>query len=121
MELSPTERPRAEHLEALMNLTQSGLEREWLAFVADRGQRLPDRAQALIRTASTRPDFTYDDARCAVYIDGAPHQYPDRAARDADIDDRLFALGWSVVRFAAADDWAKVLDAHPGTFGHPTR
>ncbi|MGO9584415.1 MAG: helicase-related protein, partial [Acidimicrobiales bacterium] len=117
MELSPTERPRTEHLEALRRLTQSGLEREWLTFVADRGQRLPDRAQTLIEAARTRPDFSYDDARCAIYVDGPVHEYPDRAARDAEAADKLFALGWSVVRFAAAADWARILDAHPGTFG----
>jgi len=121
VEFSPTERPRAEHLEALGRLCQSGLEREWLALVADRGQRLPNRAQALIEAAGTRPDFLYEDARCAVYVDGAPHQYPERAARDLEVDERLFALGWSVVRFPAADDWAKILDSHPGTFGRAAR
>ncbi len=121
MELSPTERPRAEHLGELRRLAQSGLERDWLAFVDDRGQRLPDRAQVLIEAASTRPDFVYEDARCAVYVDGPPHEYPHRAERDARAADRLFAIGWSVVRFAEADDWAKVLDAHPGTFGRPAR
>jgi len=75
----------------------------------------------LVEAAGTRPDFVYEDARCAVYVDGPAHEYPHRAERDARTADRLFAIGWSVVRFAEADDWAKVLDAHPGTFGRPAR
>lgn len=121
VDVSPTERPRSEHLGELRRLAQSGLERDWLAFVDDRGQRLPDRAQVLIEAVGTRPDFVYEDARCVVYVDGPPHEYPHRAERDARAADRLFAIGWSVVRFAEADDWAKVLDTHPGTFGRPAR
>ena len=56
--------------------------------------------------AGTRPDFLYDDDHVAIYVDGPHHEYPHRAERDHDAEDRLFAHGWSVLRFGLRDDWA---------------
>ena len=114
---SPAAVTRSEHLEQLARLADSDLEREWLDLVADGGHGLPDRAQALMADAGTRPDFVYDDAHVAVYVDGPHHLYPNRAARDADAANKLFARGWTVVRFKAHDDWPALLAKHLGTFG----
>jgi very-short-patch-repair endonuclease len=118
---SPGPRPRNDHLEALGRQAGSDLERDWLALVASRGHRLPDRAQFLMADAGTRPDFVYDDSHVAVYVDGPHHLYPHRAERDAEAEDRLFAKGWTVVRFAANDDWKATLSRHLGTFGRPAQ
>jgi very-short-patch-repair endonuclease len=116
---SPGPKPRGEHLDALSRQAGSDLERDWLELVASRGYRLPDRAQALMADAGTRPDFVYDDSHVAVYVDGPHHLYPHREARDATAEERLFAKGWTVVRFAAADDWEATLNRQLGTFGRP--
>ena len=114
---SPGAPGRGEHLGQLSRQAGSDLERDWLNLVASRGHRLPDRAQVLMQDAGTRPDFVYDDTRLAVYVDGPHHLYPNREQRDADADDRLFAAGWTVVRFKAHDDWPALLARHAGTFG----
>jgi very-short-patch-repair endonuclease len=116
---SPGPKPRGEHLDTLSRHAGSDLERDWLEMIASRGYRLPDRAQVLMADAGTRPDFVYDDSHVAVYVDGPHHLYPHRAARDAIAEERLFAKGWTVVRFAAADDWEATLNRHMGTFGRP--
>ena len=85
------------------------------------GYRLPDRAQVLMDWAGTRPDFTYDDVRVAVYVDGRHHLYPHRAERDAKADNVLYTRGWTAVRFAEHDNWPAIVGEHPGTFGKPDR
>jgi ATP-dependent helicase YprA (DUF1998 family)/very-short-patch-repair endonuclease len=114
---SPGPLPRDEHRERLARQAGSDLEREWLALLAERGFRLPDRAQVLLEEAGTRADFTYDEAHVAIYVDGPHHRYPHRHTRDATAADALFELGWSVVRFGADEDWGAELARRPGIFG----
>ena len=45
----------------LVNISSSGLEQEWLAFIKGRGYRLPDKGQPYLREFETRPDFAYSD------------------------------------------------------------
>lgn len=116
---SPVEARRDEHLEALTRQCQSDLERQWLGEVASRGLRLPDRAQVGLN--GTRPDFVYDDAHIAVYIDGPHHDYPHRAQRDADAAAALLDRGWLSLRFVDPADWEQIFVANPGTFGRPGR
>jgi hypothetical protein len=117
LETSPTPATREEHLERLERLCDSELERRWLRFIAERGYRLPDTAQKLIADAHTKPDFIYDDAAVAVYIDGPVHTYGDRAARDATQQAAMEDLGWTVLRFRAEDDWPALINQHKTTFG----
>jgi very-short-patch-repair endonuclease len=114
---SPAAVSRGDHADQLSRQAGSDLERQWLTYIADHGHRLPDHAQTLMADQRARPDFTYDDAHLAVYVDGPHHLYPHRAERDADADDRLFASGWTVVRFKADDDWPQMIARHVGTFG----
>ena len=79
---APAELPRAEHLEQLVRLTGSELETRWLRWVNELELRLPTRGQVFVETCRTRPDFLYDNHQVAVYIDGPPHDYPERQARD---------------------------------------
>ena len=118
---SPGAATRSEHLERLARQAGSNLEREWLELVASGGHRLPDRAQVLMEEAETRPDFVYDGAHVAIYIDGPHHRFPERAARDSAAEDKLFSLGWSVLRFAASDDWPALIARHVSTFGGGAR
>lgn len=84
-----------------------------------RGLRLPDRAQVGLN--GTRPDFVYDDAHIAVYIDGPHHDYPHRAQRDTDAAAALLDRGWLSLRFVDPADWEQIFVANPGTFGRPGR
>lgn len=115
---SPSSDVRATHLDQLMRLCDSDLERRWLSFIDARHLRLPDHAGRLVPNASTRPDFLYEGAnQTAIYIDGTPHQYAEVAENDRALSDRLEDQGWRVIRFAADADWAAILRAHPSLFG----
>lgn len=117
VEVSSRPVSRAEHLERLRRLVQSDLEREWLQTIADGGYRLPDRAQVLFADLGVRPDFVYDDARYAVYVDGPHHEYAHRKDRDGDGEVKLSDAGWSVLRFGDREQWGEKIDANVGLFG----
>jgi len=116
---SPTQASAGEHLQLLLNLSQSDLERRWLRLVHDSNYRLPDSAKKLLPEIGTRPDFLYEEARVAIYVDGPHHKYPERSARDRDLDNALLLAGWTSVRFDQddADGWTELIKRYPSTFG----
>jgi very-short-patch-repair endonuclease len=116
---SPSAASRGEHLQTLINLSQSKLEREWLKVVHDQNFRLPDTAQKLLSEIGSRPDFIYEDARVAVYVDGPHHNYPERQNRDRQFDDVLMMAGWTPLRFGVDDieGWIEIIKNNPSTFG----
>jgi very-short-patch-repair endonuclease len=107
---------RADQYKRLVNLSGSGLERDFLKHLYDGEYRLPNDAQRLFEQCATRPDFIYDQQRTVVYIDGPHHQYPERAQRDAQQTEDLEDLGWTVIRIDN-DDWTAVVAAYPHVFG----
>jgi len=118
VEAAPTLGTRSEHLKRLERQAGSSLEKKWLAFIEDRGHRLPSHAQRLFAEAGTRPDFFYDgDYGAAVYIDGPHHDYPERQQRDAAQAEAMEDLGYMVIRFGHQDDWAAVVAEYPYVFG----
>jgi very-short-patch-repair endonuclease len=116
---SPSTASRGDHLQMLMNLTQSDLERLWLTALHDRNYRLPDAAQKLMPQIGSRPDFLYEDAKVAVYVDGPHHRYPERRDRDSRFDYALLLAGWTTLRFHVDDieGWIEIIRKHPSTFG----
>ena len=117
VESSPRAILREEHFKHLLNTADSQLERDWLDFIEKSKLRLPTQAQKLIEGCNTRPDFVYGDQAVAVYVDGPPHDYPERAARDSQQVECMEDLGWTVLRFNYKDDWAKIVDKYRGVFG----
>ncbi len=117
VELSAAGVPATVHLEALSRAAGSELERRWLEWMHARQLRLPSRGQVLIAEAGTRPDFLYDDHALAVYVDGPPHDFPERQQRDRNQETALEDAGWSVVRFHHRDDWSAVVAKYPDIFG----
>ncbi len=119
VEASPSTASRGDHLQMLMNLTQSDLERRWLTALHDHNYRLPDTAQKLMPQIGSRPDFLYEDAKVAVYVDGPHHRYPERRDRDSRFDDSLLLAGWTTLRFDVDDieGWIEIIRKHPSTFG----
>ena len=89
---------------------------DWLD---DRGHRLPDRAQVNVTEARARPDLIYDlpSGPVAVFVDGPVHDNALQSERDAEAEDRLIDIGWSVVRVRHDDDWATVVAKFPSVFG----
>ena len=118
VKVAPSRASAEDHLESLMRQAGSELERRWLRFIAEKGLRLPTRAQHLIAEAGTRPDFFYGDGYdAAIYIDGPYHDYPERRARDAEKAEALEDLGYMVIRFGHQDDWEEILKRYPYVFG----
>lgn len=117
---SPVGSRRAEHLAQLLGQCESGLEREFLMFLEARHLALPSRAQVFIEEAATRVDFLYDSERVVVYVDGPHHRYPERHTRDQQQERLLRLKGYSVLRFAAQEEWEDKVRARPDVFGgHP--
>src|SRR5207302_5098448 len=79
---SPVSQTRDEQYDRLKRLAASGLERDWLKSVFDRGHKIPTDAGKLFERAGTRPDFVYESDHVVIYVDGPVHQFKDRAKRD---------------------------------------
>ncbi len=116
---APGSVPIEDHLKTLNRLAGSGLERQWLAFVHEHGCRVPDEAQHLFGAEGTRPDFIYRENFVAIYVDGPPHDFPERQTRDRERETKLRDAGWSVIRFHHKADWLKILQDNPSVFGKP--
>ena len=78
---------------------------------------MPSDAQQLIEACQTRHDFFYEDCQAAIYIDGPPHDYPERRARDAVQTESMEDRGYLVIRFSHRDDWAATIAQYPHIFG----
>lgn len=115
---SPVERPRDTHLQELYRLCGSTLEKRWIEFIDQGGFRLPNRAQVLIEECGTRPDFIYDvPYKAAIYVDGPPHDYPERQERDRMQVDALEDRGYIVIRFHHEANWEESVRQYPNIFG----
>jgi ATP-dependent helicase YprA (DUF1998 family)/very-short-patch-repair endonuclease len=121
VETSPGPLTREEHLKKLLNRADSELEREWLRFIESRKLRLPTKSQSLIEDCKTRPDFLYDTEgnRVAIYVDGPPHDYPERQERDKVQTEFMENSGFLVLRFHHKDNWETLIEENPGLFGRP--
>ena len=80
---------------------------------------LPDQSQFSINDPMTRPDFYYEAMRVAIYVDGPPHDYPDRQERDIDQTKELEDRAFWVIRFHHEDDWMEIVNNHISIFGNP--
>jgi very-short-patch-repair endonuclease len=116
---SPAHQSREEHLQTLLSQCQSELERQWLRMLYERGLRLPDSAQSYIDACKTRPDFVYKTrgVYAAVYIDGPPHDYPQRQSLDRQQTDCMDDRGFCVIRFGYRDDWTAIIEQYKHIFG----
>lgn len=108
---------RSAHLEILMNQAGSNLEREWLQYLEDNDFRLPSRAQVLVSQCNTQPDFIYDEDQAVIYIDGPPHDYPERHQRDMEQTECMEDYGYLVIRFSYKENWDEIIARYPYIFG----
>jgi ATP-dependent helicase YprA (DUF1998 family)/very-short-patch-repair endonuclease len=115
-ESSPVSISRSEHLVQLNNLAGSELEKKWIKWIDDNKYKLPSRAQVLMENHKTRPDFIYDKEHAIIYVDGPPHDYPDRQERDKEQTESLEDAGFTVIRFGHKDDWDIIASKYPSVF-----
>lgn len=115
--IAPAATPRSEHLIQLRQLCGSNLEEVWLAFLEDHDYHLPSGAQQFLPGCQTRPDFFYEEHNAAIYIDGPPHDYPERKVRDTTQNECMEDRGYVVIRFGHKDDWVTILKKYPNIFG----
>ncbi len=120
VQTAPGGQTRAEHLAMLERLAGSELERRWLKHLEAHNLRLPSHAQHLIEACQTRPDFFYAEYQAAIYIDGPPHDYPERAERDQTKTECLEDAGYIVIRFHHEEDWEAIIARYPHIFGKQT-
>lgn len=116
-EAAPTAATREEHADRLVTAAESELEARFIRYLQDGGYRLPAKVGARIADVSTRPDFVIEDEGVAIYVDGPPHDFPDRQHRDEAQTGAMKDRGWTVIRFRHDDDWAQVIDSYRWVFG----
>lgn len=119
-EISSSTDTRGKHLDNLLKLSGSKLEKEWLALLEEHSLHLPTKGQYFIEACNTRPDFFYNNPNAgqyAVYIDGPPHKYPERQKRDVEQQSCLEDSGISVIRFVDESKWLEVIKSYPHVFG----
>jgi hypothetical protein len=115
--VAPTELTRDEHFERLTRIAASALEKKWLRFLMDGGYLLPTDAGVLFEKAGTRPDFIYKTDQVVVYVDGPPHDFPERAERDAQQTTAMENLGYTVLRIRHDEEWHALVKKYPSVFG----
>lgn len=110
---------RSEQLARLTGQSDTKLEAKLVAWLKERGLRLPDEAQTFITEALARPDYVYrlPGANVAVFVDGPVHEHESVAERDRDAEERLHDRGWDVVRFPHNADWSAIVTKHKRYFG----
>ncbi|MFH1466560.1 MAG: DEAD/DEAH box helicase [Pseudomonadota bacterium] len=119
-QVHPSPRPltREEHVERLLHLCQSELERRWLRFMASGGWNLPSDAQYRFDKLRVQADFYYRDHQVVVFVDGPHHDDPAQQAKDRAQGDALLEAGFPMVlRFHHAAEWRELLRAYPSVFG----
>jgi ATP-dependent helicase YprA (DUF1998 family) len=115
--IAPAATPRSEQIAQLKRLCSSKLEESWLAFLEENDYHLPSSAQGFVEACKTRPDFFYEEHNAAIYVDGPPHQYPERKQRDLAQTECMEDRGYVVIRFSSNDDWAAIVKKYPTVFG----
>ncbi|MEO8612715.1 MAG: DEAD/DEAH box helicase [Chloroflexota bacterium] len=119
VQISPGSATRDAHLETLLSLCESDLEREWVLSLHEHGLRLPDSSQVYMEDCQTRPDFIYNTGGvyAAIYVDGSHHDYPQRQGRDQQQTDCMEDYGYRVIRFGYRDNWGDILQKNKHIFG----
>ena len=95
----------------------SELERQWLQALDAQAYRLPSDGQYLLADCNTRPDFYYAEAHATIYVDGPPHDFPDRQTRDRAQEDALADRGYLVIRFGHHENWDAKFKQYASVFG----
>jgi ATP-dependent helicase YprA (DUF1998 family) len=110
---------RDEQADLLREGVDSTLESEFVSWLQTHGYHLPTDQQVFVKEALSRPDFVYRSGALpvAVFVDGPVHDEEHVALRDAEAEERLYDIGWDVVRIRYDEDWAAAVGKFPSVFG----
>lgn len=120
-DISSAEKPRDVTFTDLLKKCDSELEKQWLTMLYTRKMLLPTYAQHYIPECNTKPDFIYKTniVSAAIYIDGPPHDFPDRQIRDKKLEEQMIDANFLVIRFHHRDNWIDTFEKFPSLFGRP--
>jgi len=107
---------REEHLEELRRLVQSQLERRFLDFLAERGYRLPNKAQKSFSEPRCIADFFYAP-NVVIFCDGPVHDRPDQRRIDEALRRQLTERGYRVLVLRAEESFESFTQKYPDVFG----
>lgn len=107
---------REEHLTQLRARVQSGLEHQFLDFLAAGSYRLPDEAQKSFQEPRCIADFFYEP-NIVVFCDGPPHDQPGQQRVDEIIRSELVSRGYRVIVIRWDVDMQIQIGQHPEVFG----
>ncbi|MCK9462853.1 MAG: DEAD/DEAH box helicase [Proteobacteria bacterium] len=111
VETSPSARPRDEHVERLLKLCDSELERKFVRLLDARHLKLPPDAQVHVKECNTRADFLYRAENVAIFIDGPHHDEAHQKATDKEQQAALENAGYLILRLRYDENWdAKIRD-----------
>ena len=109
---------RSDRFEKLLNLSGSGLEREWLRNVFSLGYFLPDDAQKELTNFYITPDFTYKETCAVIFIDGPHHEQPLQQRLDNKKRQALIDAGIRVIIFTKnKSSWPEIFKEYNWVFG----
>lgn len=119
LQVSEQRDTESDHLRALLNLCDSGLEKKWLSLLQKKGHRLPSHGQYSIPEHKTRVDFIYRDQFTVIFVDGPHHDTEERKITDKQQETDLENAGYSVIRFRYDEEgrWEQILGQYPNVFG----
>lgn len=118
LDLDASHQSREDQRGELLERADSSLEREFIDWLYVHRFRLPDSAQQLIESATSRPDFAFrTPIPAVVFVDGPVHQFADTAERDELARRKLRKLGYRVVVFTTPDNWEHQIAPHSDIFG----
>lgn len=104
-----------EHLESLLDRTQSDFERRFLDFLTKGGYRLPDDAQKSFQEPRCIADFFYKP-NVVVFCDGPHHGRPDQRQVDENIRRELLARGYRVIVIRWDEGFETAMTRYPEVF-----
>jgi very-short-patch-repair endonuclease len=98
----------------LLGQAESEIEQIWLQELKQRGLFLPTLAHEPVGQCQARPDFFYQDASLAIYVDGNEKT---RVERDAPLAVKLENEGYMVLRFGERKQWDELFQEYQDMFG----
>jgi very-short-patch-repair endonuclease len=98
----------------LLGQAESEIEQIWLQELKHRGLFLPTLAHELVGKCQAKPDFFYQDASLAIYVDGDEKT---RLERDAALAVKLENEGYMVLRFGEREKWDELFQEYQDLFG----
>jgi superfamily II DNA/RNA helicase/very-short-patch-repair endonuclease len=117
VETSPSSRTRDEHVERLLRLCDSELEKKFVRLLDERRLKLPSDAQVHIEECKARADFIYSAENVIIFIDGPHHDEAHQQAKDREQQAALENAGYLILRLRYDENWDSKIRDNATLFG----